>query len=67
MSKAGLAGAPVEYGVPLLAEAVRLTGPKLKEMNEQAHARGDRLRETLTKMRMDLEKGISDKVIRTPK
>jgi len=36
-------------------------------MNEQAHARGDRLRETLTKMRMDLEKGISDKVIRTPK
>ncbi len=67
MPKAGPAGALVKYGVPLLAEAVRLTGPKLKEMNEQAHARGDRLRETLTKMRMDLEKGISDKVIRTPK
>lgn len=51
----------------ILAAAVELTGPKLKEMNEQARAQHDYLRATLTQFKRDLEQGISSKVIRNPK
>jgi hypothetical protein len=60
----------VEIGskaAPLLAEAVKLAGPMLREMNEQARAQHDCLRETLTRLKMDLEQGVADKVIRTAK
>jgi len=53
--------------LPVLAEAVRVAGPKLKEMNEQARAQHDYLRGTLTQFKLDLEQGVADKVIRTPK
>jgi hypothetical protein len=67
MPNAGQAAVIAKKGLPILAEAVRLAGPKLKEMNEQARVQHDYLRATLTQMRLDLEQGIADKVIRTPK
>ncbi|MGB7362640.1 MAG: ATP/GTP-binding protein, partial [Rhodococcus sp. (in: high G+C Gram-positive bacteria)] len=51
----------------ILAEAVKLAGPKLKEMNEQARTKHDYLRATLTQFKLDLERGVNDKVIRNPK
>jgi len=53
--------------LPVLVEAVKVTGPKLKEMNEQARARHNYLRAMLTQFKLDLEQGVSDKVIRTQK
>ncbi|MBD0862612.1 ATP/GTP-binding protein [Gordonia sp. zg691] len=53
--------------LPILAAAVELAGPKLKEMNEQARAQHDYLRATLTQFKRDLEQGVNDKVIRNPK
>lgn len=53
--------------LPFVADAVKLAGPKLREMNEQARAQHDYLRATLTQMKLDLERGVSEKVIRTPK
>lgn len=53
--------------LPILADAVRLAGPKLKEMNEQARAQHDTLRATLTQFKLDLEQGKIDKIIRNPK
>lgn len=67
MPNAAPAAVIAKKGLPILAEAVRLAGPKLKEMNEQARAQHDYLRATLTQMRLDMEQGIADKVIRTPK
>lgn len=53
--------------LPILTEAVQLVGPKLKEMNERARAQHDYLRATLTQFKLDLERGVHDKVIRNPK
>lgn len=53
--------------LPVLVEAVRLAGPKLKELNEQARAQHDYLRATLTQFKLDLEQAEADKVLRTPK
>jgi|1185.fasta_scaffold02645_3 hypothetical protein len=53
--------------LPVLAEAVRVVGPKLKELNEQAREQHDYLRATLTQFKLDLEQGVTEKVIRTPK
>ena len=53
--------------LPFVADAVKLAGPKLREMNEQARAQHDYLRATLTQMKLDLEQGVADKVLRTPK
>ncbi|MGJ0120295.1 TRAFAC clade GTPase domain-containing protein [Williamsia sp. MIQD14] len=50
--------------LPILAEAVALAGPKLLEMNEKARARNDVLRTTMTQFKLDLERGVEDKVIR---
>jgi hypothetical protein len=53
--------------LPVLVEAVKVTGPKLKEMNEQARAQHHHLRAMLTQFKLDLEQGVSDQVIRTQK
>jgi hypothetical protein len=67
VSKAGKAGKVASKALPILTDAVRLAGPKLKEMNEAARAQHDYLRATLTQFKRDLEEGIDDKVIRTPR
>ena len=53
--------------LPILTEAVKLAGPKLQAMNVQARAQHDYLRATLTQFKLDLERGVVDKVIRNPK
>ena len=53
--------------VPLMAAAVAVAGPKLKEMNAEAREQHDYLRATLTQFKMDLEKGVADRLIRSPK
>ncbi|KIQ20423.1 hypothetical protein [Rhodococcus sp. MEB064] len=53
--------------LPFLADAARLVGPKLKEMNAQARMQRDYLRAALTQFKLDLEQGVDDKVIRNPK
>ena len=67
LAKAGTAGKVAALALPILTEAVKLVGPKLKEMNEQARSQHDYLRATLTQFRLDLERGVNDKVIRNPK
>jgi hypothetical protein len=67
VSKAGRAGKVASRALPILTDAVRLAGPKLKEMNESARAQHDYLRATLTQFKRDLEEGVDDKVIRTPR
>ncbi len=57
----------VAKALPALAEAIKVAGPKLKEMNEQARAHNQHLRAMLTQFKLDLEHGVSDKVIRTQK
>lgn len=64
VDKGGMVAA---MALPVLAEAVKLVGPKLKEMNVQARAKHDYLRATLTQFKLDLEQGVNDKVIRNPK
>ncbi|OZC50784.1 ATP/GTP-binding protein [Rhodococcus sp. 06-621-2] len=67
LARAGKAGKFATMALPILAEAVKLVGPKLREMNEQARAQHDYLRATLTQFKLDLEQGVHDKVIRNPK
>lgn len=67
LAKAGTAGKVAAMALPILAEAVKLVGPKLEEMNKQARAKHDYLRATLTQFKLDLEQGVDDKVIRNPK
>lgn len=67
MAKGSKAGKVAVKALPILASAVQLAGPKLKEMNEQARAQHDYLRATLTQFKLDLEQGVHDKVIRNPK
>lgn len=57
----------VVKALPALAAAIKVAGPRLKEMNEQARAQHNYLRAMLTQFKLDLEQGISDKVIRTQK
>ncbi|OZE81113.1 ATP/GTP-binding protein [Rhodococcus sp. 15-649-2-2] len=67
MPKGGKGALVAKFALPILAEAVQLVGPKLKEMNEQARAQHDYLRATLTQFKLDLEQGVNGKVIRNPK
>ena len=57
----------VAKALPALAAAIKVAGPKLKEMNEQARAQNHYLRAMLTQFKLDLERGVSDHVIRTQK
>ncbi len=67
VAKTGKVGQVASKALPLLADAVKIAGPKLREMNDQARAQGDYLRATLTQFKLDLERGSADKVIRTRK
>lgn len=67
MPKSGKAAMIASKALPMMATAVHLAGPKLKEMNQQARAQHDYLRATLTQFKQDLEQGAAEKVIRTPK
>ncbi|WP_322544558.1 ATP/GTP-binding protein [Rhodococcoides fascians] len=67
LAAAGTKGKIAAMALPIVAEAVKLVGPKLKDMNEQARAKHDYLRATLTQFKLDLEQGVNDKVIRNPK
>jgi hypothetical protein len=53
--------------LPMLVTAIKVVGPKLKELNEQARAQHQHLRAMLTQFKLDLEQGVADKVIRTQK
>jgi hypothetical protein len=57
----------VAKALPALAAAIKVAGPKLKEMNQQARAQHNHLRAMLTQFKLDLEHGVADKVIRTQK
>lgn len=67
MPRTGRAGEVARKALPILEDAVKLAGPKLREMNEQARAQGDYLQAMLTQFKRDLEQGVDDKVLRTPK
>lgn len=57
----------IAKALPLLANAIKVVGPKLQELNEQARAQHQHLRAMLTQFKLDLEQGVADKVIRTQK
>lgn len=57
----------VARALPVLAQAIKVVGPKLKEMNEEARAQHNHLRAMLTQFKLDLEQGRTDKVLRTQK
>jgi hypothetical protein len=57
----------VARALPALAAAIKVAGPKLKEINQQARDQDNHLRAMLTQFKIDLEQGIADKVIRTQK
>lgn len=57
----------VAKALPALAAAIKVAGPKLKEMNEHARSEHQYLRAMLTQFKIDLEQGVADKVLRTQK
>lgn len=67
VTKGDARAAFVAQALPVLAAAVHMAGPKLREMNEQAREQGQYLRATLTQFKLDLEQGISDGILRTQK
>ena len=56
---------PIASGavLPLLAEAVRVAGSQLKEINENARQNHDYLTATLTQFKLDLDRGETDRLI----
>lgn len=56
-----------QRGASLLAQAVVIAGPALKDLNAQARTNGEYLKATLTQFKLDIEQGASEKVIRTPR
>ena len=50
-------------GLPLLSAAVKLAGSQLRQVHDEALARQDFLAATLTKFRLDLERGEKDDLI----
>lgn len=67
LDKVPRVGKVAKAAIPVIAEAVRIAGPKLKEANEKAREKNDFLRATLTQFKLDLEQGRDDKLIRTRK
>lgn len=53
--------------LPLLVKAIKMNGPKLKAMNEEARAQHHQLRAMLTQFKIDLDEGIAKRVLRTQK
>lgn len=67
LARSGRASRIAARTLLLLSEAVKLAGPKLREMNQQAREQHDYLRATLTQLKLDLEQGVEDNVIRKAK
>lgn len=67
VAKGNKGAAIVAAALPYLAEAVRVAGPKLKEMNEQARAQQQNLRATLLQFKLDMEQGAAEKTLVTRK
>lgn len=61
--KAGLGLLLGLLGPDVVREAAKLAGDGLQELNAQARARHDRLSETLTRFKMDLNEGEIDQVL----
>ena len=53
--------------VPALIAAAKMAGSQLKQINEQARADHDYLTATLTQFKLDLDQGVTDRLIRSPK
>ena len=49
--------------IPALIAAAKLAGPKLREINETARTKQDYLAGTLSQFKLDLERGVSDKLL----
>lgn len=67
VAKTNKQAALVAKALPALAAAIKVAGPKLKEMNELARAQNQHLRAMLTQFKIDLDEAVEDKVIRTQK
>lgn len=57
----------VAKALPALAAAVKIAGPKLKEINEHARSQNHHLRAMLTQFKIDLDQAVEDHVLRTQK
>ncbi|BCN58326.1 TRAFAC clade GTPase domain-containing protein [Prescottella equi] len=53
--------------LPMLGDAIKVVGPKLKEMNEEARAKHQYLRAMLTQFKIDLDQAVTDNVLRKQK
>ncbi|MBM9837373.1 ATP/GTP-binding protein [Rhodococcus hoagii] len=53
--------------LPMLGDAIKVVGPKLKEMNEEARAKHQFLRAMLTQFKIDLDQAVTDNVLRKQK
>jgi len=53
--------------LPMLGDAIKMVGPKLKEMNEEARAKHQYLRAMLTQFKIDLDQAVTDNVLRKQK
>lgn len=54
--------------IPALIAAAKLAGPKLREINRTAREKQDYLVATLSQFKLDLERGVSSKLlIRSPR
>lgn len=49
--------------LPVLAAAAKATGDQLRQVNAEARERKDYLTATLTQFKMDLDQGVTDKLI----
>ncbi|WP_406050296.1 hypothetical protein [Kribbella sp. NBC_00889] len=50
-------------GLPALAAAAKMAGPKLREINAQAREHHDFLTATLTQFKLNLDQGVKDKLL----
>ena len=53
--------------LPMLGDAIKMVGPKLREMNEQARAKHQYLRAMLTQFKIDLDQAVTDNVLKKQK
>ena len=67
VAKTNKQAALVAKALPALAAAIKVAGPKLKEMNELARAQNHHLRAMLTQFKIDLDQAVDDRVLRTQK
>lgn len=53
--------------LPMLGDAIKMVGPKLKDMNADARAKHQYLRAMLTQFKIDLDQAVTDNVLRKQK